>query len=141
MLAWLAQVDLRQHLQTRDFFPDDVSELSSVAAVEDAVDGGGATDFVVVVVAVVRIGCRQQDEEDTDVDAATVAASTVLALEVAAAAAGAGDFTVFTGSFLLVPCTAVFNIFSSPSAVGPCRAATIVHRGHSPTLKGCSSLL
>lgn len=140
MLAWLAQVDLRQHLQTRDFFPDDVSELSSVAAVEDAVDGGGATDFVVVVVvAVVRIGCRQQDEEDTDVDAATVVASTVLALEVAAA--GAGDFTVFTGSFLLVPCTAVFNIFSSPSAVGPCRAATIVHRGHSPTLKGCSSLL
>lgn len=113
-----------------------------MAAVEDAVDGGGATDFVVVVVvAVVRIGCRQQDEEDTDVDAATVAASTVLALEVAAAAAGAGDFTVFTGSFLLVPCTAVFNIFSSPSAIGPCRAATIVHRGHSPTLKGCSSLL
>lgn len=32
--AWLAHGELRQHLQVRDFLPADVSELSSVAAVD-----------------------------------------------------------------------------------------------------------
>lgn len=127
-------MELRQHLHTRDFLPDDVSELSSVAAVELAV-GVGAVAFVVAAV-VVRIGSRQQDEEDTD-----VVAVTVLAFDAAVAAAGDGAVTAFVDSFVLVPCAAVFNIFSSPSPAGPCRAAAIAHRGHSPTLNGCSSLL
>lgn len=146
LLAWLAQGELRQHLHTRDFLPDDVSELSSVAVVEDAVGagpGGGAIVLVVVVV-VVRIGCRQQDEEDTDVDVVAVtvaaaAASSVLPFD--AAAAEDADVTVFVDSFVPLPCTAVFNIFSSPSAAGPWRAAANAHLGHSPTLNGCSSLL
>lgn len=139
LLAWLAQFGLRQHLQTRDFLPDGVRALNSV----EVGLGSGASVFVVVVV-VVKIGCRQQDEEDTDVVSVTVAAdsaSTVLAFDVAADAAGDADVTVFVDSFAPVSCTAVFNIFSSPSSAGPCRAAAIAHRGHSPTLNGCSSLL
>lgn len=135
-------------MHTRDFLPDDVSELSSVAAVEDAVggaDAGGGAIVLVVVVVVVRIGCRQQDEEDTDVDvvavtvAAAAAASSVVAFD--AAAAEDADVTVFVDSFAPIPCTAVFNIFSSPSPTGPWRAAANAHLGHSPTLNGCSSLL
>lgn len=109
LLAWLAQGELRQHLHTRDFLPDDVSELSSVAAVEDAVggaDAGGGAIVLVVVVVVVRIGCRQQDEEDTDVDVVAVtvaaaAASSVLPFD--AAAAEHADVTVFVDSFAPVP--------------------------------------
>lgn len=145
LLAWLAQGELRQHLHTRDFLPDDVSELSSVAAVEDAdgADAGGGAIVLVVVVVVVRIGCRQQDEEDTDVDvvAVTVAAAAAASSVVAFDAAEDADVTVFVDSFVPVPCTAVFNIFSSPSPTGPCRAAANAHLGHSPTLNGCSSLL
>lgn len=91
-------------MHTRDFLPDDVSELSSVAAVEDAVgaDAGGGAIVLVVVVVVVRIGCRQQDEEDTDVDVVAVtvaaaAASSVLPFD--AAAAEDADVTVFVDSF------------------------------------------
>lgn len=98
LLAWLAQLGLRQHLQTRDFLPDGVRALNSV----EVGLGSGASVFVVVVV-VVKIGCRQQDEEDTDVVSVTVAAdsaSTVLAFDVAADAAGDADVTVFVDSFL-----------------------------------------
>lgn len=95
-------------MHTRDFLPDDVSELRSVAAVEDAVggaDAGGGAIVLVVVVVVVRIGCRQQDEEDTDVDvvavtvAAAAAASSVLVFD----AAEDADVTVFVDSFAPVP--------------------------------------
>lgn len=141
LLPWLGQLGLRQFLHTRDFLPDGVSALNSV----EVGVGSGASVFVVVV----GIGCRQQGEEDTEVVAVTVSnavatASTVLAFDAAAvAAAGTGDadVTVFAGSFALVSCMAVFNIFSSPSAADPCRAAAAAHRGHSPTLNGCSSLL
>lgn len=132
LLAWLAQLELRQHLHTRDFLPDDVSELSSVAAV-DVADGV----IVLVVVVVVSSGCRQQDEEDTEVVAITVVAP---AADAALVAAGDGAVTVFVDSFVLLPWV-VFNIFSSHSPVELCRTDAIAQRGHSPALNGCSSLL
>lgn len=125
LFAWLAQLELRQHLQPRDFLPDDVSELSSV----DAVDIGccGA-------VAVPVVGCRQH-EEDFVVTVVGVAVVVVVVAPVTLEAAGGA---AFVDSFSL-PCV-VFNIFSSGSPVEPCWEAT-AHRGHSPTLNGCSSLL
>lgn len=89
LFAWLAQLELRQHLHTRDFLPDDVSELSSVAAIDVDV-AGGATVLVVVV----SSGCRQHVEEDNDV-VAPVAAAFGVAGDSAAAVA---DDTVFVDS-------------------------------------------
>lgn len=129
LFAWLAQLELRQHLHTRDFLPEDVSELSSVAAVDVA---GGAIALVVVV----SSGCRQHVEEDNDV-VAPVAAAFGAAGDSAAAVA---DDTVFVDSFVLLP-SVVFNIFSSQSPIGLCRTDAITQRGHSPALDGCSSLL
>lgn len=140
----MAQLELRQHLHTRDFLPDDVSELSSVAAVDvDVAAGAGGAIVLVVVVVVVSNGCRQQVEEDNDVVAVTVVAPVADAAFVAAgdgAAAAAADDTIFVDSFVLLPWV-VFNIFSSHSPVEPCRIDAIAQRGHSPALNGCSSLL
>lgn len=74
-------MELRQHLHTRDFLPDDVSELSSVAAVDVDV-AAGAGGAIVLVVVVVSSGCRQQVEDDSDVVAPVA--------DVAFVAAGAG---------------------------------------------------
>lgn len=84
LFAWLAQLELRQHLHTRDFLPDDVSELSSVAAVDVDVAGGA-----IVLVVVVSSGCRQHVEEDNDVVAPVAAAF---------GAAAVADDTVFVDS-------------------------------------------
>lgn len=126
----MAQLELRQHLHTRDFLPDDVSELSSVAAVEVDVAGGA-------IVLVVGSGCRQQLEEDNDVVAPAV---TDAAFVAAGDGAATDDDTVFVDSFVLLPWV-VFNIFSSHSPAEPCRTDAIAQRGHSPALNGCSSLL
>lgn len=136
----MAQLELRQHLHTRDFLPDDVSELSSVAAVDvDVAAGAGGAIVLVVVVVVVSSGCRQQVEEDSDVVAVTVVAP-VAAFVAAGDGAAVADDTVFVDSFVLLPWV-VFNIFSSHSSVEPCRTDAIAQRGHSPALDGCSSLL
>lgn len=126
LFAWLAQLELRQHLHTRDFLPDDVSELRSVAAVDVDVAGGA-----IVLVVVVSSVCRQHVEEDNDVVASVAAAF---------GAAAVADDTVFVDSFVLLP-SVVFNIFSSQSPIGPCRTDAITQRGHSPARDGCSSLL
>lgn len=119
-------------MHTRDFLPDDVSELSSVAAAD--VDGAGGDIVLVVVVVVVGSGCLQQAEEDRDVVAP------VAAFGAAGDGAAVADDTVFVDSFVLLPWV-VFNIFSSQSPVEPCRIDAIAQRGHSPALDGCSSLL
>lgn len=126
----MAQFELRQHLHTRDFLPDDVSELSSVAAAD--VDGAGGDIVLVVVVVVVGSGCRQQAEEDV--------VAPVAAFGAAGDGAAVADDTVFVDSFVLLPWV-VFNIFSSQSPVEPCRIDAIAQRGHSPAMDGCSSLL
>lgn len=126
----------------RDFLADDVSELSSVAAVdvdEDVVTGAGGA-FVLVVVVVVAvvasIGCRQQVEEDRDI--VSVDDATFVVDEGAAD----DDDMVFVDSFVLLPWAAVFNIFSSQSpGANPCRTEARAQRGHSPALNGCSSVL
>lgn len=141
LFACLAQLELRQHLHTRDFLPDDVSELSSVAAVEVDVTTGAGGAIVLVVVVVVSSGCRQQVEEDSDVFAVTDVAPVADAAFVAAGEGGAtADDTVFVDSFVLLPWV-VFNIFSSHSPFEPGRTDAIAQRGHSPALNGCSSLL
>lgn len=126
-------MELRQHLHTRDFLPDDVSELSSVAAVDVDV-AAGAGGAIVLVVVVVSSGCRQQVEDDSDVVAP------VAAVTFGASGDGAAD-TGLVDSFVLLPWV-VFRIFSSQSPVsGACRTDAIAQRGHSPALNGCSSLL
>lgn len=87
-------------MHTRDFLPDDVSELSSVAAVDvDVAAGAGGAIVLVVVVVVVSSGCRQQVEEDSDVVAVTVVAP-VAAFVAAGDGAAVADDTVFVDSLL-----------------------------------------
>lgn len=111
LLLLLAQLEEpRQHLQARDFLPADVSELSSVVAVELCCGAG------------VDGGCRQQ----------AVVAADVFGFDTTFAV------VVVVDSFVSLP-GVVFRIFSSLPAAVPCWEAT-AHRGHSPTLNGCSSL-
>lgn len=125
LLLLLAQLEEpRQHLQARDFFPADVSELSSVEAVELGCCGGFGVEVGVIVVG----GCRQHVVAvAAEVDFGFVAAGTTFAVVVA------------VDSFVSLP-GVVFRIFSSLATdAGCCRFCT-AHRGHSPTLNGCSSL-
>lgn len=83
-------------MHTRDFLPDDVSELSSVAAVDVDVAAGAGGAIVLVVV---RSGCRQHVEEDSDSVAVTVVSSVDEAAFVAAGdGAATADDTVFVDS-------------------------------------------
>lgn len=129
MFAWLllllllAQLEEpRQHLQARDFFPADVSELSSVEAVELCCCGG--TGFGVGVEVIVVGGCRQHVV--AEVDFGFVAAGTTFTV-------------VVVDSFVSLP-GVVFRIFSSLATDPGCCKFCTAHRGHSPTLNGCSSL-
>lgn len=123
LLLLLAQLDdPRQHLQPRDFLPADVSELSNVDVVELCCGVGVG---VIVVVG----GCRQHVADDfgfVPVDA-TFAVVVVAVVD----------------SFVSLP-GVVFRIFSSLAvatpAAAPCWDTATAHRGHSPTLNGCSSL-
>lgn len=80
LLLLLAQLEEpRQHLQARDFFPADVSELSSVEAVELCCCGAGFGVGVEVIVG----GCRQHVvAAATEVDFGFVAAGTTFAVVV-----------------------------------------------------------
>lgn len=81
LLLLLAQLeDPRQHLQARDFFPADVSELSSVEAVELCCCGTGFGVGVEVIVIVG--GCRQHVVAAAEVDFGFVAAGTTFAVVV-----------------------------------------------------------
>lgn len=118
LLLLLAQLDdPRQHLQARDFLPADVSELSSVDVVELCC--GVGVGVVIVVVG----GCRQHVADDFG----SVPVDTTFAV------------VAVVDSFVSLP-GVVFRIFSSlATSLVPCWDAT-AHRGHSPTLNGCSSL-
>lgn len=122
----LAQLEEpRQHLQARDFFPADVSELSSVEAVELCCCGGTGFGVEVDVGVIVVGGCRQHVV--AEVDFGFVAAGTTFTV------------VVVVDSFVSLP-GVVFRIFSSLATDPGCCKFCTAHRGHSPTLNGCSSL-
>lgn len=116
LLLLLAQLEEpRQHLQARDFLPADVSELSKddVVVVELCCCCGG--------IGVEVGGCRQHVAVADDFGFVVATFAIVV---------------VVVDSFVSLP-GVVFRIFSSLATPG-CWATA--HRGHSPTLNGCSSL-